>query len=133
MRRQAAFATAAIAVLMSSAGAYASPRLIGIHKIQHIVVIMQENRSFDSYFGTYPGADGIPMRHGVPTVCLPAPLRGHCLRPYHDSRAVNLGGPHEAIAFKTDFNNGRMDGFIRARQSPQNSLPNLLVPLSVRS
>src|SRR5215471_11786697 len=37
----------------------------GIHKIQHVVVIMQENRSFDSYFGTYPGADGIPMRIGV--------------------------------------------------------------------
>ena len=27
----------------------------GIHKIQHVIVIMQENRSFDSYFGTYPG------------------------------------------------------------------------------
>ncbi len=26
-------------------------------KIKHIVVIMQENRSFDHYFGTYPGAD----------------------------------------------------------------------------
>jgi phospholipase C len=33
---------------------------VGIHKIQHVIVIMQENRSFDSYFGTYPGADGIP-------------------------------------------------------------------------
>ena len=39
----------------------------GIHKIKHVVVIMQENRSFDSYFGTYPGADGIPMKDGVPT------------------------------------------------------------------
>src|SRR5438270_800995 len=27
----------------------------GIHKIRHVVIIMQENRSFDSYFGTYPG------------------------------------------------------------------------------
>ena len=30
----------------------------GIHKIQHVIIIMQENRSFDTYFGTYPGADG---------------------------------------------------------------------------
>jgi len=30
----------------------------GIHTIKHVIVIMQENRSFDSYFGTYPGADG---------------------------------------------------------------------------
>ena len=42
-------------------------------KIKHIVVIMQENRSFDSYFGTYPGADGIPMQNGVPTVCVNNP------------------------------------------------------------
>ena len=28
----------------------------GIHRIRHVVVIMQENRSFDSYFGTFgPG------------------------------------------------------------------------------
>lgn len=32
----------------------------GIHKIKHVIVIMQENRSFDSYFGTYPGAEGFP-------------------------------------------------------------------------
>ncbi len=30
--------------------------LSGIHKIRHVIIIMQENRSFDSYFGTYPGA-----------------------------------------------------------------------------
>ncbi len=45
----------------------------GIHKIRHVVVIMQENRSFDSYFGTYPGADGIPMKNGKPAVCVPDP------------------------------------------------------------
>jgi len=28
----------------------------GIHKIQHVIIAMQENRSFDSYFGTFPGA-----------------------------------------------------------------------------
>jgi phospholipase C len=26
----------------------------GIHKIKHVIVVMQENRSFDTYFGTYP-------------------------------------------------------------------------------
>jgi len=43
--------------------------LQGIHKIKHVVIVMQENRSFDSYFGTYPGADGIPMDRGEPLVC----------------------------------------------------------------
>ena len=45
-------------------------------KIKHVVVIMQENRSFDSFFGTFPGADGIPMKDGVPTVCNPNPVSG---------------------------------------------------------
>src|SRR5262249_17763159 len=31
-------------------------------KVKHVIIIMQENRSFDEYFGTYPGADGIPMQ-----------------------------------------------------------------------
>src|SRR6266581_1967982 len=65
----------------------------GIHKIRHVVVIMQENRSFDAYFGTYPGADGIPMQGGVPTVCVPT-VNGDCQRPYHDGSDVNMGGPH---------------------------------------
>jgi phospholipase C len=30
----------------------------GIKQIQHIVFIIKENRSFDEYFGTFPGADG---------------------------------------------------------------------------
>jgi phospholipase C len=84
----------------------------GIHKIKHVIVIMQENRSFDSYFGTYPGADGIPMRDGVPTVCVPDPARGGCERPYHDSADRNSGGPHGDRQARLDVNGGRMDGFI---------------------
>jgi phospholipase C len=86
--------------------------LTGIHKIQHVVVIMQENRSFDSYFGTYPGADGIPMRNGRPTVCVPDPQRGSCVRPFHDRRDRNLGGPHSERNAIADMNGGLMDGFV---------------------
>jgi phospholipase C len=31
----------------------------GLDKIDHIIMIVMENRSFDHYFGTFPGADGI--------------------------------------------------------------------------
>ncbi len=92
----------------------------GIHKIKHVVIIMQENRSFDSYFGTYPGADGIPMRNGVPTVCSVDPRTGICERPYHDTQDVNKGGPHEANAATVDVNGGRMDGFIRSAETGAN-------------
>ena len=83
----------------------------GIHKIRHIVIIMQENRSFDHYFGTFPGADGIPMKNGVPTVCVPQPS-GSCVRPYRDTLDRNRGGPHNFGAAKNDINGGKMDGFL---------------------
>jgi phospholipase C len=85
----------------------------GIHKIRHVVILMMENRSFDSYFGTYPGADGIPRRDGRFTVCLPDPATRTCERPYHDHLDRNTGGPHEHLDAIRDVNGGRMDGFIR--------------------
>jgi phospholipase C len=83
-----------------------------IHKIQHVVIIMQENRSFDSYFGTFPGADGIPMQNGVPTICVADAELGGCVRPYHDSADRNAGGPHGVPHAIADIDGGRMDGFI---------------------
>jgi phospholipase C len=93
-----------------STGSYVVPP--GIHKIKHIIIIMQENRSFDSYFGTFPGADGIPMRTGVPLACVPDPVRGGCVRPYHDPADVNGGGPHGEPNAVGDVAGGKMDGFI---------------------
>jgi phospholipase C len=79
----------------------------GIHKIRHVVIIMQENRSFDSYFGTYPGADGIP-----PGVCVPDPVNGGCIVPYHDPLDLNYGGPHGFSNAAADIDGGAMDGFV---------------------
>ena len=86
----------------------------GIHKIRHVIIVMQENRSFDSYFGTYPGADGIPMKNGVPTVCLPNPMTHGCERPYHNFFDKNYGGPHGALNARLDIADGRMSGFIKS-------------------
>jgi len=97
----------------------------GIHKIKHIVVIMQENRSFDSYFGTFPGADGIPMQNGVPTVCAPDPANGNCVKPYHDTNDKNSGGPHGQTDATAAINGGKMDGFIGlAEKALKNCAPN---------
>jgi phospholipase C len=107
--RRAPMAIAAVVVVL---GLVAAPRALalpidGIHKIQHVVVIMQENRSFDQYFGTYPGADGIPTG-----VCVPDPLHGGCVAPFHDPNDVNYGGPHGNRAAIADIHNGKMDGFV---------------------
>jgi phospholipase C len=85
----------------------------GIDNINHLVFIVMENRSFDEYFGTYPGADGIPMKNGKPTVCQPMP-GGGCAYPYHDNNFIDQGGPHGHKASVMDYNNGKMDGFIKA-------------------
>ena len=90
----------------------------GIHRIRHVVVIMQENRSFDSYFGTFPGADGIPARNGHFTVCVNDPRSGACMRPYHDPRQVNGGAQHNADSASADIDNGAMDGFVGVAERP---------------
>jgi len=89
------------------------PTVPAPQKIQHIVIVMQENRSFDSYFGTYPGADGLAMKNGAPVACLPA-RSGRCVAPYHDTNDRNFGGPHTAKAAEADIDAGKMDGFIRS-------------------
>jgi phospholipase C len=89
--------------------------LTGIHKIRHVVIIMQENRSFDSYFGTYPGADGIPAG-----VCVPDPANGGCVAPFHDPSDVNYGGPHSVNNAVADIDSGRMDGFVGQAESGMN-------------
>ena len=94
-----------------------SPDLSGIHKIQHIVVIMQENRSFDEYFGLYPGVDGLPRQNGQFTVCAPDPVNGGCVAPYHDPTDKNGGGPHGSSNATADINGGTMNGFIGQAES----------------
>lgn len=84
--------------------------------IKHIVIIMQENRSFDSYFGTYPGADGIPAQNGKFTVCVNDPATGQCVAPYHDPADKNAGGPHGAVNAAADIDGGKMDGFIASTE-----------------
>jgi phospholipase C len=102
----------------------------GIYKIKHVVIIMQENRSYDQYFGTFPGADGIPGLAGNPgTVpCVPDPVNGGCVRPFHDTANKNYGGPHGAANATADLDCAsaatrtgcQMDGFVAQAEKGQN-------------
>ncbi len=84
----------------------------GIHKIKHVIIIMQENRSFDHYFGTFPGADGIAMENGAATACIPNLMTGKCVHPYLEHADRNGGAPHSAAAATAAIDGGKMDGFI---------------------
>lgn len=104
-----------------------------IHKIGHVIVIMQENRSFDSYFGTYPGADGIPMRDGEPAVCVNDPATRKCVKPYHDANDRNGGGPHAGRSAVADVDGGKMDGFIAQAEQGRRGCLDLTNPACVQS
>ena len=106
-----------VALVMISAFAYRglqSEREVRANAIQHVIIIVQEGRSFDNYFGTYPGADGIPTVNGRTTVCLPAPKPAKCARPLHTHKDKSVGGPTDAHAARIDVNYGRMNGFVAA-------------------
>jgi len=81
--------------------------------IEHYIVLMQQNHTFDNYFGTYPGADGIPA-----DTCIPMnpskPEKTSCVRPYHigEKRIDDLN--HSNNTFLRQYNGGRMDGFVDA-------------------
>jgi len=112
-------------------GSYVVPA--GIHLIKHVIIIQQENRSFDSYFGTFPGADGIPMRHGKPSVCVPDPSHHRCVRPYVDHADVNGGGPHSDYFASLDVDGGEMNGFIVAARRGRRGCRNLTDPACTNS
>jgi phospholipase C len=97
----------AILAKQSLAGSSSAGADAGIHKIKHVIVIMQENRSYDSYFGTFPGADGIPAG-----VCLPDPRNGGCAKPWVDHHDSNGDDPHYEPDFRADVAGGKMNGFV---------------------
>jgi phospholipase C len=81
-------------------------------KIKHVIIIMQENRSFDEYFGTYPRANGIPKG-----VCMPLVAgKTGCVAPYHNPLDITAGGPHTNVSAYADIDDGittaKLDGFV---------------------
>jgi phospholipase C len=71
-------------------------------KIKHVVVIVQENRSFDNIFYGFPGADTASVAQlstGATVPLVPLPLES----------SYDLG--HELYDFETDWNSGRMNGY----------------------
>ena len=112
-------AIAVVAAACTQAGSATEPAPAetvapGLSSLKHLIFIVQENRSFDHYFGTYPGADGIPTNpDGSFADCIPDTYQqGKCVKPYV-SRSIEFdGGPHDHPSAVRDVNGGKMDGFI---------------------
>lgn len=70
--------------------------------IQHIVILVKENRSFDNYFGTFPGADGSSIGRLSTGEVVP-------LTHTPDHTLLDIG--HAGDAARVAVANGRMNGF----------------------
>jgi len=94
----------------------------GLSKIDHVVVVMQENRSFDHYFGTYPAVRGFAdprARTGVFEQAYPANtavapvgrlLPWH-LDTLHEQALCTTDITHDWLPQHQAWNGGAMDGF----------------------
>ena len=96
-------------VLPSAAAAPVAPTT----PVKHFVYMLQGDRSFDNYFGTYPGADGIPAG-----TCQKRVVTGtECVRPFplHGRNVPALGAG--TVELDNQYDEGRMDGFVAAYQN----------------
>jgi phospholipase C len=101
----------ALALTMGPAAASTAPHQAQT-PIKHFIYLMQGGRSFDNYFGTYPGAAGLPASTCQLRV-LRKPSAG-CVRPFalDGSRPARLGATNTVLAHQID--GGKMDGFVAA-------------------
>ena len=98
-----------------------------LRDIEHIVILMQENRSFDHYFGTMPGVRGfadpaaIRLPDGSPVFRQPDPAHAQgCLTPFHyDTKATSAqatpGTDHSWASQHQAWNHGKMDQWVQAK------------------
>ncbi len=109
---------------LQRAAAATPPRSFDLSQVKHLVFLMQENRSFDHYFGTYPGVRGFsdPTAIRLPTGRTvfqqpdPANPDGY-LEPYHMS-TITTGAAavpslsHDWRDQHASWNQGAMDGWL---------------------
>jgi phospholipase C len=108
--------------------------------IKHVVVIFQENVSFDHYFGTYPKAPNPPgepafhRRNGTPTVNGLTPFllnqnpNGVNPQRLGPSQALTCDQNHDYTPEQLAFDNGLMDMFPENTQVESCTPPDLSIP-----
>jgi len=98
-------AIAFVAVNFAEPRPESSVEVAGTTPIRHVFVIMKENHAFDNYFGTFPGAEGLP-----PGIALPDGQGGTIAPHWIDGNSTG-DIPHSREAMLTAWNNGSNDGF----------------------
>jgi phospholipase C len=108
-------------------GSLPNPRLPAgtdtMPEIDHIVVVMQENHSFDNYLGMLGRGDGFTLdKKGRPTNTNPDPTGGY-VRAFHETDTAQAGHVTQSWnASHLQYANGRNDGFIGPESSNEWSM-----------
>ena len=90
-----------------------APRERRRRRYAHFITLMQENHTFDNYFGTYPGVDGIPKGACMPLD--PAQGGSRCMKPFHIGNCHRASLDHSAATYRRPVSNG---GHGRLRLGP---------------
>lgn len=113
--------SATAATLVSGATVRTAPAATSLPQpgssgIDHIIVVMMENRSFDHFVGWMPGADGKQAgltyvdRYGIP----------HTTHHLMDFQGCGHPDPdHSYEGGRIQFNNGKNDGWLRAGENDE--------------
>ena len=98
-----------------------------IRDVEHVVILMQENRAFDHYFGTLAGVRGFGDRFPIPlpegrNVWQQRMGNGNLMMPFHlDGSRGNAqranGTPHDWLDSQLAWDNGRMDQWPRYKNA----------------
>jgi phospholipase C len=102
-------------------------------KVKHVFVIVQENHTFDNYFGLYPGTNGQTVENYASSTaqaddCVPDPADGGCQKPFLittntkspnyviDAPDIN-GGSNSRFGQQYAVDGGKMDRFLIENES----------------
>src|SRR6266516_5371784 len=101
----------ALAAVPATASTPASPgaaRHQAVTPIKHFIFLMQGGRTFDNYFGTYPGADGLSA--GTCKIRVTGKPPDGCVKPFplDGTQPAPLGANNTITANQYDA--GKMDG-----------------------
>ncbi len=103
----------ALAIMLFAQSVLSGISIGQTNPIKHIIVLMQENRTFDHYFGTYPRVNGIS-----PGTCIkydPSSNSSTCVSPYHLSTHRTPDPPHDNRTARRTYDGGKMDGLLYAQ------------------
>ncbi len=143
--RRAAASLCVAAMVFSLAGCGGSssassprtyPALVSLvqQRVKHVFVIVQENHTFDNYFGLYPGTAGQTVENLASATaqaddCVPDPEAGACQRPFlittnktntthYVAAAPDItGGSNSRFGQQYAIDGGKMDGFLNENET----------------